>query len=76
VPNRQAGLPQKRCKCGHHRQHHLVSPSGEYTFGGWCLILFGISARPTAVRFECRQCGTIVERSTDPVVISETRLWG
>jgi len=54
----------------------MVSPSGEYSFGAWCLILFGISARPRAIRFQCRSCGEEIARSTDPTVIAETRLWG
>ncbi|MBK6512692.1 MAG: hypothetical protein IPG04_00900 [Polyangiaceae bacterium] len=54
----------------------MVSPSAEYTFGGWCLILIGISATPTAVNYVCRRCGQKLERITDPKEIAETRLWG
>ncbi len=68
--------PVRQCKCGHGIDHTLVSPSGEYTFWGWCLILLGISAKPTAIRFQCRRCDQIVWRTTDPKIIAETRLWG
>ena len=65
-----------RCACGHDRTNVMVSPSAEYTFGGWCLILIGISATPIAVSYVCRRCGQKLERITDPKEIAETRLWG
>lgn len=54
----------------------MVSPSGEYGFWGWCLIMFGISAKPHAIRFTCRQCDELIVRATDEATIAETRLWG
>lgn len=66
----------KKCRCGHDRHHPMVSATGDYTFGGWCLILFGISAKPRAIRFTCRRCDEVIERVTDPVTIAETQLWG
>lgn len=66
----------KKCRCGHDKSHHMVSPSGEYSFLGWVAILLGISAEPKSIKFQCRQCDTIIERSKDPAVISQTRLWG
>jgi hypothetical protein len=54
----------------------MVSAAAEYSIGGWCLILLGISARPTAVNFDCRRCGTTLERTTDPKQIAATRIWG
>ncbi|MFO0550495.1 MAG: hypothetical protein U0271_19020 [Polyangiaceae bacterium] len=54
----------------------MVSPKGEYTIGGWCLLLIGISARPIAVNFVCRRCGERIDRVTDPKEIAEIRLWG
>ena len=68
--------PLKRCKCGHDKHHSMVSPSGEYTFLGWVAIMLGISADPIAIRYQCRRCDAIVDRTTDPAVIAETRLWG
>ncbi len=65
-----------RCPCGHDREHTLVSPEAEYTFGGWFLSMVGISARPIAIRFVCRRCGHVVERSTNEKILTETRLWG
>jgi hypothetical protein len=54
----------------------MVSAAAEHTFGGWCLVLLGISARPRAIKFQCRLCDEVILRSTDPKVIDETRIWG
>ena len=54
----------------------MVSPAGEYTTVGWVLILMGISAEPTGVRFVCRRCDGVIWRTTDKKTIAETRLWG
>jgi hypothetical protein len=54
----------------------MVSPSAEYTFGGWCLILVGISATPTMVKFVCRTCDQVVETVRDVAEIKQIRLYG
>jgi hypothetical protein len=64
------------CKCGHDRNHPMVSPVAEYTRLGWALILIGISAEPIAIRYKCRRCETTLERTTDKKTIAETQLWG
>jgi hypothetical protein len=72
-----AALPKGRtCRCGHDRTSHMVSPSGEYTFFGWCMILVGISADPVAIRWACRRCQEEVYRTTDKAIIKRTRLFG
>jgi hypothetical protein len=65
-----------RCRCGHDRNHPLVSPSAQYTFTGWFLTMVGISARPTSIKFICRRCDQVVDTTTDPTLIAETKLWG
>ncbi|NUO47829.1 MAG: hypothetical protein HOV80_03125 [Polyangiaceae bacterium] len=64
------------CRCGHDKHHPVVSPAAQYTFLGWFLTLMGISARPTSIRFICRRCEEVVETTSDPKLIAETRLWG
>ena len=66
----------KRCRCGHDRHHQMVSATGDYSFGGWCLVLFGISAQPRAIKYQCRVCDEVFDRATDKKTIEETRLWG
>lgn len=76
VAYRLEASPSTSCTCGHDKHHVMVSAAPEYTFSGWCLILIGISATPRAISFTCRQCEQVIERTTDPKVIAETRLWG
>lgn len=71
-----ADPPLPRCRCGHDRRHHLVSTSFDYSFGGWCLSLIGISARPRAIRYVCRRCEQVFDKTTDPKTIDQTPLWG
>ncbi|NUP09676.1 MAG: hypothetical protein HOW73_26830 [Polyangiaceae bacterium] len=65
-----------RCPCGYDKGNVMVSPNAEYGFWGWVLVLIGISAEPKAIKYTCRRCGTTIERTTDPVVLKETRVWG
>jgi len=60
---------EPRCRCGHGTDHHMVSPEGEYTFGGWLCVTFGISAIPKRVRYRCRVCQQIITETTDPSVL-------
>jgi hypothetical protein len=53
-----------------------VSTSFDYSFGGWCLSLIGISARPRAIRYVCRRCEQVFDKTTDPKTIDQTPLWG
>ncbi len=69
-------LLSPQCSCGHGRDHVMVSATGEYTIGGWCLLLIGISAQPVAVKFTCRRCDREVDRTTNRNEIAEIRLWG
>lgn len=69
-------LALARCKCGHDKRHTMVSANAEYTIVGWCMILIGISAKPTAVSFVCRTCAQRVDRVTDPAEIATIRIWG
>lgn len=66
-------LPQ--CKCGFTREDVTrsvhVQAKPEYNGIGWCLLLFGITARPSLVRFVCTQCNQLIEESTDPAVLKE-----
>lgn len=71
-PSEQAE-PLPRCPCGHDRNHVMVSANQEHGFGGWVLVLIGISAPPRAVNFTCRECGTVIERTKDPKRMKEIR---
>jgi len=52
----------------------MISPLGEYSFTGWFMLLFGISALPHLIRFQCRRCQKSVDVVTDPDEIKGIRL--
>lgn len=60
---------RKTCRCGHDRKHHMVSPEGEYTFSGYLRLMFGISARPTKVKYRCRRCDQVFDSTTSAKVL-------
>ncbi|WP_437600661.1 hypothetical protein WMF28_03720 [Sorangium sp. So ce590] len=64
-----SGLVQ--CPCGHGRDHHMVSAEAEYRFLGYIQLAFGISARPTKVKYRCRRCDTVFSTTTDPAVLDK-----
>ncbi|HRI68921.1 MAG TPA: hypothetical protein PK156_32045 [Polyangium sp.] len=60
---------RKLCRCGHDRDHHMVSAEGEYTFSGYLRLFFGISARPIRVNYRCRRCDKTFDTTTNPKVL-------
>lgn len=59
------------CRCGHGINHYMVSAEPEYSFSGYVQLAFGISARPTKVRYRCRRCDFVLGSSTDPTVLDK-----
>ena len=52
----------ERCRCGHDRNHHMVSPLPTYTtWGTFWISLLGISATPIRLDFKCRVCGEVFD---------------
>jgi hypothetical protein len=64
-PADAAAAGPARCRCGHDRDHYMVSPVPSYTFLGWCLVILGISAPMTQMVFRCRTCDQVIETTTD-----------
>ena len=67
----EAKPPAPRCRCRHGRDHHMVSPEGEYTFSCYLRLFFGISARPTRIKYRCRRCDQVFDETTDPDVLAK-----
>ena len=58
--------PTPKCRCGHDRHHFMVTAEGRYTALTWAALLIGISVRPWAIDYRCRQCNEVFDRSFDP----------
>jgi len=57
------------CPCGHERGHFMVSPEPQYTGLDWVWVIFGITTIPYEVRFKCRRCGDVFDRTTDDALM-------
>ena len=56
-----------RCSCGHDRHHHLVSHERSYTsWGGFWVMVMGVSASPIRIDFRCRHCKEKFDFITNP----------
>lgn len=60
-----------QCPCGHGRDHYMVSAEAEYRVLGYIQLAFGISARPTRVKYRCRRCDTVFSTTIDPAVLDK-----
>jgi hypothetical protein len=72
----QPGPPtddKPRCRCGHDRDHYMVSPVPSYSFLGWFLVVVGISAPMQKMDFVCRTCGQTIETTTDEKLMESYR---
>ncbi|MCX7633486.1 MAG: hypothetical protein N2Z22_09175 [Turneriella sp.] len=56
----------RRCRCGHDRNHPLVVRKNRYSKWGWFALLLGISANPILVQFACIRCGEVFDETNDP----------
>ena len=46
-----------RCACGYDRHHHSVSQERAYSsWGGFWVMIMGVSASPIRIDFRCRLC--------------------
>jgi hypothetical protein len=53
----------KTCRDGFDKNHHMVTPQAEYSTIGWFLVTFGITTRPTKIKYTCRKCNEIFDES-------------
>lgn len=60
---------ERRCPCGHTRQHAKVEASPKYKWTGWVLLMMGSTPTPASVLFRCTVCGRSLGASTDPAVL-------
>ncbi|MBL8149467.1 MAG: hypothetical protein JNN15_06030 [Blastocatellia bacterium] len=55
-----------KCQCGYHKNSYFVEKKQKYTSWGWIALLFGISAKPIEVKYQCSKCNQVLDRITDP----------
>jgi uncharacterized membrane protein YphA (DoxX/SURF4 family) len=65
--------PLPACSCGHDRTHGHVVPERSYNFIGALPFFSGVTPTPTRIVFRCRDCGEVVEDTTDRTVMRQFR---
>ena len=61
------------CKCGHTKNHPMVSVKTKYNKSGWLVLSLAFSAKPTKIIYQCQKCGEIIETSNDPELLEKYR---
>lgn len=69
--SRTQALPT--CSCGHDRNHPHVVPKRFYGLRGALPFFSGATGTPTRIEFRCRDCGEVVEDTTDREVMRQFR---
>ena len=56
----------KQCRCGHSREHRMVSLQAKYSFWNMVWLLFGASVTPRGISWVCRLCSEVIDKTDDP----------
>lgn len=61
------------CRCGFDKTHPRVRPEKEYSF--WGQLIFGLmyTPLPTAIKYRCGVCKSVVGEITDPALLEKFR---
>ena len=62
---------KKTCRCGHDRDHYMITKDFEYSAGGWLSVLFGVSTSAKKMKLRCTNCHEVLEEITDPAVLKK-----
>ena len=65
----QPEVARPTCRCGHDRDHFMVSPVPQYTGLDWVWVLLGITTMPFEVQFRCRRCQQVFDQTRDPAIM-------
>ncbi len=55
----------KRCRCGHDKDHYMVSAEPKYGLWALFVVSMGISQRPERIEYRCRRCDQVFDSTTD-----------
>ena len=61
------------CSCGHDRDHPRVTAHASYSMLGAMYFLTGITGPPKEIRYQCGDCGEIIETTREPEVLQSYR---
>jgi len=68
-------MRERKCPCGHTRNHPEVAQDAEYTLWGWIqLSMLGVTPLPDRIEFRCRRCGKSLGVSRDPALLRKRSL--
>ncbi|MGZ3423378.1 MAG: hypothetical protein ACXWUG_00820 [Polyangiales bacterium] len=56
-----------KCRCGHGRDHYMVSAEPKYGLWKLFVVSMGISQRPESIEYRCRRCDEVFDVSDDDV---------
>ena len=65
--------PERTCRCGFKKGDFWVRPSHTFGFWGTLAQIFGVTARPIRVDYECGRCRQRIESITDPAALAAFR---
>lgn len=72
-PDERPATPGRTCRCGFTKGDFWVRPSHSFGFWGTVAQIFGVTARPTRVDYECAKCKETVESITDEAALEQLR---
>lgn len=67
----------RKCACGHDRNHSEVQQEPEYTFIGWLMLsMLGMTPVPDRIAFRCIRCRQTLGFSRDPKLLHKKQMPG
>lgn len=67
----------RKCACGHDRNHPEVQQEPEYTFIGWLMLsMLGMTPVPDRIAFRCIRCRQTIGFSRDPKLLHKKQMPG
>ncbi len=61
-------MEENKCSCGQNLTANDIVPENDYTFWGWILVTFGITATPKKVVYHCASCGKVVKNGREIMI--------
>ncbi len=59
------------CGCNYTVESREVVAEARYGILGYCTLMFGVTARPKRIDFQCIKCGKLIHQAHDSATILE-----